>query len=473
MTTKNIFPAEPLLLVDDEEAWLHGFSLRLRSEGINNLLLCNESGKVLELLERQAVSAVVLDLIMPPPTGEELLPEIVGRFPELPVVVLTGLDTAESAVRCLKLGAYDYCTKVSEPGRLLEAVRRAIDLGALRRENRALRRRVLDDTLQHPEHFAPIVTHNRAMHALFRYMEAIGPSPEPVLVTGETGTGKELFARALHRLSGRTGEFVAVNVAGLDDAMFADTLFGHARGAFTGADSHRPGLIERAGGGTLFLDEIGDLDQPSQIKLLRLLQEREYRPLGSDLVKRTDARLVFATHADLEEQLAKGAFRHDLYYRLRIHHLHVVPLRERPDDLALLVEHFLADAAHRLGKAKISYPPELLDLLGAYPFPGNVRELAGLVFDAVATHPGGVLSLESFKKSLYPKLQAGAPPFSADGEGEPSAFALLPSLPTLKEAGRLLVLEALRRAGNNQAVAAAMLGISRQALNWRLKQFDS
>jgi DNA-binding NtrC family response regulator len=468
---KELHPFRPILLVDDEEAWLHSFSLTLRATGLNNIICCQESRKVMEILATRQVSVVVLDLTMPHLAGEELLPQIVEEHPQIPVIIITGLDLVDTAVGCMKLGAFDYYTKVAETNRLIAGVRRAIDISRLRHENYQLKEHFLKDRLDHPEAFSEITTHNKAMRSVFQYMESIASTGEPVLISGETGVGKELIARALHTLSGRKGAFVPVNVAGLDDTMFADTLFGHKKGAFTGAEQNRRGLIDQAAAGTLFLDEIGDLTMASQIKLLRLLQEKEYLPLGSDIARRTDSRMVFATHHNLQEMQASATFRKDLYYRLHAHHIHIPPLRERLDDLSLLLDRFLDEAAERLGKKKPAYPKELLFLLGTYAFPGNIRELKNMVFDALSKHRARTLSMDSFKEYLREKSP------SLDEEAVRPAdaatpFASLHRLPTLKEAGYLLVLEALQRANGNQAIAAAMLGITRQALNWRLKQAD-
>ncbi len=308
------------------------------------------------------------------------------------------------------------------------------------------------------------------MRAVFQYVEAVAATGEPVLIVGETGTGKELIARALHTVSGRPGAFVPVNIAGLDENILADTLFGHRKGAFTGAEHHRPGLVEQAAGGTLFLDEIGDLPSGSQLKLLRLIQEREYLPLGTDLTRRADCRMVFATHHDLEDEVESGRFRRDLLFRLQTHQVRLPPLRERLDDLALLLDHFLAQAAGLLQRKKPSYPRELLLLLGTYDYPGNLRELRNMVVDAVSRHPGGILGLEPFKD--YIRARRGSQPEQVARGNAITPFAELKTLPTLKEAGRALVEEALQRVNGNQRLAAEMLGITRQALNWRLNQAD-
>lgn len=470
---KQRTPIWPVLLIDDETAWLNSFSLTLRSVGFNNILCCADSRKAFDLLNEQPVSVIVLDLTMPYLSGEELLPQIVQEYPGVPVIIITGLDLVDTAVRCMRLGAFDYYTKVAEEQRLIAGVQRAIDFSRLRRENDQLKEHFLQDKLDHPEAFAAITTANKGMRSIFQYMEAIANTCEPVLISGETGVGKELVARALHTLSGRKGQFVPVNIAGLDDTMIADTLFGHRKGAYTGADKSRPGLIEQAAGGTLFLDEIGDLSQPSQIKLLRLLQEREYLPLGADVPRRTDCRMVFATHHQLDRLQQSGSFRKDLFYRLHAHHIHIPPLRERLDDLPLLVERLIGKAADRLGKKKPPYPKELLALLNTYSFPGNIRELKNMVFDALSKHKSRTLSMDSFREYIgqqQPSRDSGEFPVPPRAANTP--YTHLPTLPTIKEASNLLVQEALNRAMGNQAIAAELLGITRQALNWRLKQAE-
>jgi DNA-binding NtrC family response regulator len=465
---KTRYPILPVLLVDDENAWLNSFGLTLHVSGINNVVTCNDSRKVMNLLREQEVSVLVLDLTMPHLAGDELLPQVVQDFPEIPVIIITGLDQVETAVACMKLGAYDFFTKVTEESRLVTSVKRAIDLGLLRRENSSLKEHFLEDKLNNPDAFSHIITHNKSMRSIFQYIEAIATTSEPVLITGETGSGKELFAQAIHHLSGRSGDFVAVNIAGLDDTMLADTLFGHKKGAFSGADQSRKGLIATGSDGSLFLDEIGDLTLGSQVKLLRLIQEREYYALGSDVARSTNVRMIFATHRDLDSLQESGEFRQDLFFRLRTHHVHIPPLRDRLDDLPLLLDYFLEAAAGRLNKPKPAYPNELPILLGTYNYPGNVRELQSMIFDALSKHQSRTLSMEVFKKYIENRL-VNSDEVLEEVTGE-TVFSILNVLPTLKASSRLLVKEALRRSQGNQTIAAQMLGITRQALNWRLKQ---
>ena len=444
----------------------------LSSEGINNIVQCQDSRQVTALLSKQDFSAILLDMSMPHLSGWELLPMIVRDHPDIPMIIVTALNEVETAVECMKRGAFDYLVKPVDDVRLLPCIRRAINLSEARHENKVLKDYLLTDKLEHPEVFSEIITRDKAMRSIFQYIEAIAKTILPVLITGETGVGKELIARAVHRLSGREGEFLPVNVAGVDDLFFSDTLFGHKKGAFTGADRDRKGLIEQASGGTLFLDEIGDLHMESQVKLLRLLEERKYYPVGSDIPRLADVRIVVATHRDVQSLQTQGIFRRDLFYRLRTHHVHLPPLRERKADIPLLIEHFLEKAAKSLDKKKVTPPRELCTLLGAYYFPGNIRELEGMIFDAVSQHKSGVLSLESFKENILPRQKGQQDLSGQEPECYPVAASVIfpERLPTMKEIEQMLIEETLKRAGGNQTIAAQMLGLSRRALNNRLRR---
>ena len=353
-----------------------------------------------------------------------------------------------------------------------DITRRVEEIGGLRSENRQLMERLSSNRPEHPEVFSDIITQDPAMYAIFRQVESIAVTGDTVLITGETGVGKEMIAEAIHRLSGRSGTFLPVNIAGSDDHLFSDMLFGHEKGAFTGADSDRRGLIERASGGTLFLDEIGDLGTEAQLKLLRLLEDGQYYRLGDDTPRTSEARTVVATNRTIESLMTDGTFRDDLYFRLRTHHVHLPPLHERKEDIPLLVTHFLKRAAEGLGKKTPVPPPELFTLLSTYHFPGNIRELEGMVRDAVSKHKGGVLSTASFRQEIDEQtsvLHGGALP-GAGEVGFAEALASARSLPALKEVEPLVIEEALKRADGNQTIAARLLGISREALNKRLSR---
>ena len=308
--------------------------------------------------------------------------------------------------------------------------------------------------------FTRIVTQCESMRAVFRYTEAVARSPEPVLIVGETGVGKELLAEAVHFISGRSEPLVSVNVAALDSTTFSDTLFGHKRGAFTGAEKDRNGLVEKAAQGTLFLDEIGSMHLDMQTKLLRLIQEREFLPLGADTVKRSYCRIVAATNDDLLQSVQSHAFRADLYHRLRTHMIRIPPLRERYEDLPLLVDQFLNEASGSLGKPKPTVPKELFAHLGCYAFPGNIRELRAMVFDAVAGHQNGVISIDAFLRRADHATDSHC---LAVANGKGMTFSSV--LPTLKEATHQLFREALDRTKGNQRAAAQLLSVSRRTIN--------
>ncbi len=460
------YPIRPVLLIDDEEQFLASAEFTLHSQGINNTRTCQDSRKAIQVIEKESPSIILLDMTMPYLKGWELLPQIVENYPDIAVVILTAHNDVEMAVESIKAGALDYLVKPVDDTRLVTTIKRALEIKAVQQENRMLRDYLLSDKLEYPEAFEDIITRSQAMRQIFQYVEAIARSPLPVLITGETGVGKELIARAIHIASRRHGEFVPVNVAGVDDNLFSDTLFGHKRGAFTGAERDRKGLIEAAGRGTIFLDEIGDLAMESQVKLLRLLQEGRYYPIGSDTPRPSDARIIVATNADLEAAQREGRFRKDLYYRLQTHHIEVPPLRQRKEDIPLLVDYFLAKSSRVLGKKTPTPPRELYALLKNYHFPGNVRELESLIFDAVSRHKARVLSLESIRQKIGRSLeQVQQNPDSATLDQQ----LIFPEhLPTLKNAEMMLIEEALRRANGNQAIAAQLLGLSRRALSNRL-----
>ncbi len=466
----TLIPPHPVMIVDDEESILLSIDTTLQMAGMNNIITCGDPRRVMDILAERMIDVMLLDLNMPHVQGERLLDSINREFPGIPVIIVTGAVDVATAVRCIKAGAFDYVVKPVEEDRLVTAVNRAISFQELKRENLALKQHILSDTLEKPEAFQEIITNNKKMLLIFQYIESIARTSQPVLIRGETGVGKELIAATIHTLSGLKGNFVAVNAAGLDENVFSDTLFGHARGAFTGADQARRGLIEQAAGGTLFLDEIGDLSHTSQVKLLRLLQEGEYFPLGLDQVRKTDARIVAATNRNLSELQKTGKFRSDLNYRLRTHRIYIPPLRERLDDIPLLAEHFLEMAAQTLNKKKPTPPKELFTLLKTCSFPGNIRELQSMIFDAVSRHKSGVLSLDVFRSHIGPDNDKKLPTSQASGDEIPLLAFPGDRLPTIKEATDLLISEAVGRAGGNQSIASKMLGVTQQALSKRLKK---
>ena len=461
----------PVLLVDDDKTGCTMMTLTLREAGIKNLHSIYDSRDVLPFIEEHSAALVLLDLVMPHLSGHELLDTIRRDYPDIQVVVISGTNELNIAVDCMKLGALDYLNKPVESNRLIACVKNALRINAMQGELSSLKRRMLgEDSLDNPTAFEAIKTRSNKMLALFKYTEVIAGTPHPVLITGETGVGKELMAQAVHQISAVQGEFVSVNVAGLEDTTFSDTLFGHKKGAFTGADQAREGLIGRAAGGTLFLDEIGDLEERSQIKLLRLLQEGEYYPVGSDAIKKTTARIVAVTNHNLPERVSEKLFRRDLYYRLCTHEIHIPPLRERAEDIPLLLEHFLKESVKSYKKdLPIISVSGLSHLLGL-SFSGNVRELKAIIFDAVARDTEGELTAISFGGSKD-GMSAVTGISSSIGSGEHPIDALFGHFPTFHEIEEYLINEAMTRSAGNINTAAAMLGITRQTIaNHRKKR---
>lgn len=501
-------PLNHILIVDDEALIARMVSYMIRENELGIPRHIADSREVMKALAAEPVDLVLLDLNMPWIGGQELLAEISRDYPDIPVIILTNEDRIEVAVDCMRKGAFDFMTKPIDRNRLISAVRHGQTIRELKREVNILSTRRELRPLENPTAFESIITRSRAMQSLFTYIEAIARSPKAILITGESGTGKEMIATVIHQLSGRPGRFVPINVSGLDDTVFSDSLFGHLKGSYTGADAVRKGLIEQARDGTLFLDEIGDLESGPQIKLLRLLQEGEYYPLGSDTPMKSRARIVAATNASLKDRQNDGGFRRDLYFRLVSHHIELPPLRDRREDIEPLLAHFVADAARTLDRPVPQIPDMAVHLLMRYEFPGNIRELQGIAFDAVSRSRGIQLELDCIYDYLgvhqpgilrnaskpapgvnalagHPVAVIAAPPAVPSGDGgiagtELRATAVLPEtgivrgpgdswvgeqLPTMQALEDFLYEEALKRTGGNQSAAAAILGISQSTLS--------
>jgi DNA-binding NtrC family response regulator len=461
-------PERPILLVDDEPDIRLNLSAILRLNGYTNVVPCATTQAMFGALANEGAELVLLDLSMPPPSGREALPMLRERFPAVPVVIITGHNDLETAVSCMKQGAYDFLVKAIDETKLITTVRHALEKHELHREHDALRTRLMDRTLRHPEAFTEIVHADERMRSVLLYLDSVAESSQTILITGETGTGKDLLAAATHKASERTGQFVVVNVSGVDETMLADTLFGHVEGAYTGATGRREGLVAQAQGGTLFLDEIGDLPSSSQIKLLRLLENREYYPLGADTPRRSDARVIVATNRVLQEEMEAGLFRRDLYYRLLTHRVNIPPLRERPLDIPPLARHFLEAAAREYRKPVRELSDEALGRLKRAEFPGNARELRAVVFDAVSQSDGECLESADLSGELQPTDTQWDT--RAETAGERAWVEVRGAFPTLREARDQLIDLALERSGGRQAMAARLLGISAAALSKELKK---
>jgi DNA-binding NtrC family response regulator len=462
--SENLYPSFPVIIVEDEVEVSETEALALEMAGITNVIICNSAKQALEEFAKNPRGLALLDINMPFVSGLDLLELHRDQFPGIKAIMLTGLNDVQTAVRCLHNGALDYIVKPIDSTRLEASVRNALSFMEKENEALLLGNAVISGELRNPHAFAAMITADPHMYSIFQYLDALASTDLPILVTGETGTGKELVAAAVHTASRRTGSFVRVNTAGIDDTLFSDTLFGHLKGAFTSADKQRIGLVEQARGGTLFLDEIGDLRPESQIKLLRLLQEGTYYPLGCEIEQRSTARIVAATNLSISALQSSSSFRKDLFYRLKSHHVNLPPLRKRKADLPMLTKYFLEQAANEQGKRCPTVPQEFFTLLSTYSFPGNIRELRGIVYDAVSCHHGGILSCEAVRKAVGLDEHC----YHQELASSPAEINFPEQLPTMEQTEVALIHEALHRAGGNKSIAATMIGVSRQTLRARL-----
>jgi len=447
-----------ILIIDDNQDNLTVISQCLKGEEYRFVFV--QSGELaLEYLDGKAADLVLLDLSMPGMTGEETLAILKQRYPTLPVIIVTASKDPDTIIHCMKSQAEDYLIKPLKPLRVLTSVKKVLEASDLRQNYESL----LHNELIKPHCFTHIVTRSELMKPLLSKLEKFAMSPYPILITGDTGTGKELFAEAIHKASGKKGEFCASNVAGIDDHMFSDAMFGHEKGAFTGADIKSVGIIDKAKGGTVFMDEIGDLSPQSQIKLLRLLQNSEYTPLGGNSSQISQARIVMATNKTLQELKTDPEFRDDFYYRIAAHHVHVPSLKDRIDDVPALFEHFLNQAADELNTTVPAYSKEIIQLLQTYNFPGNVRELEHIIKSVMVSHSDSRLLVSHFEN-----LICGGKNCESETSFLHWADAF-DSLPTLKEIQHMLIEEALERSSGNASNAAKMIGITRSAMSQRLK----
>jgi DNA-binding NtrC family response regulator len=443
-----------VFLVDDDELVLRAVG-RVLTRAHYHVTTFRSGGDALAALERGSggtLDLLIADLHMPGMNGLELLDRVHASWPDLPVLMLSGDRSPRSSVEALRRGAYDYLTKPFEAyEEVVLAVGRAVERRRLVERNRALERQI-----DVSERFTGIVGANSAMRELFGLVDSVAPTDATVLLLGESGTGKELLARAIHERSARAaGPFVPINCSALTDTLLESELFGHVRGAFTGASSSRIGVFEQASRGTLFLDEIGDISPAMQVRLLRALQEGEIKPVGSTEIRQVDVRVVAATNRDLEAAARAGTFRPDLYYRLNVVALELPPLRQRPEDVPLLVHHFLTRYAARFGKAVSRLAPEAMEALQGYGWPGNVRELQNVVQRAVVLAPGDVVTLDLLPGPL--RQSRGTPEHLRRFD---LAFAKA-KLAAIEEFERSYLADVLRRSGGRVAEAARLCGLDK------------
>jgi len=443
-----------VLVVDDESANVTSLRKIFEREGFR-VLTAESARPALELARQHKIEVVLTDLMMPGTSGLELMRALKQVHPDLEVVMMTAYGTVETAVQAMREGAYDFVEKPLKRMTIVKTVRKAAERQSLLAENRSLKSQLRSLTQR------PIVGSSPALRRVLDVAHQAAPSNATVLVLGESGTGKELLARTIHGHSSRAeGPFVAVNCSAIPESILEAELFGHERGAFTGANERREGRFAKARGGTLFLDEIGELSPAVQVKLLRVLQEGEYEPIGGD-TQTADVRIVAATNKDLESEVASGSFREDLFYRLNVIAITAPPLRTRREDIPLLVDHFLGVYCAKNGRARLETPREVLERLQEYRWPGNVRELENVIERAVVLCRGDKLSLDDLPDSIRDARH-----------DPPSAITVAVGTP-LDEVERRLLRETLRHAGGDKSVAAQMLGISTRTIYRKLADNDA
>jgi two-component system response regulator AtoC len=446
--------SERVLVIDDDESLRESLVLVLAAEGFEVVGVA-DGESALARVEGSIFDVVLCDVRMPGVDGLELLPQLVRRLPGSTVILMSAYGTDDLALEAMKRGAYDYLAKPFRPAEAVLTIRKARERERLRRANQALRREVQRATGERP-----IVATSEAMIEVLELMERAAAFKSTVLITGESGTGKEVLARAVHAQSPRRHEpFVAVNCGAIPETLLESELFGHVRGAFTGAERSRRGLFAEADGGTLFLDEVGELGLALQVKLLRVLQEEEIRPLGDAKARPVDVRVIAATARDLAAEVAAGRFREDLFYRLNVVHLEVPPLRERPRDVPLLVDHFVAQFRAALGKPLRAVSDDALARLVAYRWPGNVRELENVIERAAILAEGDTITLRELPQNVVA---------AEDVEGAQADMSLKRAR---RAAETLAIRRALRATGGNRTHAARLLKISHRALLYKLKEY--
>lgn len=449
-----------ILVVDDEQSMREFLEIFLRREGYDVVTACNVD-TALVYLESDEIDLVITDMQMPEKSGLELILAAREVSPETLTIVVTAFGTTDSAISAMKEGAYDYLTKPFKVEELRLVIEKALEKKLLSNENRRLKQELKSQTRNRS-----MIGHSRAMHKVFDLIAQVAETKTNILVTGESGTGKELVARAIHDQSDRNAQpFVAINCGAIPENLLESELFGHVKGAFTGAVQAKEGLFETANGGTLFLDEIGELSHHLQVKLLRALQEKSIRRVGDTVDRSIDVRIVSATNRRLEDEVAGGRFREDVYYRLNVIELILPPLRERADDIPLLAQHFIRRFADELGKEVEGMDAAAFDVLSTYAFPGNVRELENLIERAVALTRSPVIGIDLLPPtvSAVSPTEQEVPRVTEDGVDLEKMVA---------DYERSLLSEALSQARGVKKRAARLLGISFRSFRYRLEKLE-
>ena len=445
-----------ILIVDDEKNIVSGLEEAFTLESYN-VLTAYDGKEAWDKVNTNNVDLVITDLRMPMMNGNELVEKISSSYPTLPVIVLTGHGTIETAVESMRRGAVDFFTKPVELDKLFLVVKKCLANSELQEQNKKLTEEI--EKLKNQQKYSKIIGKSGKVAALMETINQVAPSKATVLITGESGTGKELVADAIESLSNRHGKpFIKVHCASLSSTLLESELFGHEKGAFTGATSQKKGRFELADGGTLFLDEIGEIDAQTQVKLLRVLQEREFERVGGEKTISVDVRVIAATNRDLKEEVRKGNFREDLYFRLAVVEIGVPPLRERKEDIDLLSLSFVKEVAKENGREIDGISPHARKALFSYSWPGNIRELKNCMESAVVMAKGKTIEYDDLPSHIR-----------GESEKEKSISLDLPI--TMEDAEKAIILETISFAGGNKTKAAEILGIGRKTLHRKLSEW--
>jgi two-component system nitrogen regulation response regulator GlnG len=465
-----MFPMATLLLVDDEPSIRHAFQRAFRPPAME-LLTAETAAEALDLARQRHPDVIVLDIHLPDRSGLETLSLLRDIDARSPIIFITGKSTTDTAIEAMKLGAYEYLLKPLELGQLRQIVERAVAISRLMHVPAVV---AAGDPVD--DRSDAIIGRCPAMQDVYKAIGRVAAQDVPVLITGESGTGKELVARAIYQHSRRAAApFLAINCAAIPEQLLESELFGHEKGAFTGADRRRIGKFEQYSGGTIFLDEIADMTPLTQSKILRLLQDQRFERLGGNETVQTDVRLLSATNTNLEAAVAEGQFRHDLYYRLSVFTIHLPPLRTRGDDLVLLIEHYVRRFSRELGRDVQSVSPEAMAALRRYAWPGNIRELQSVLKQALLRATGTVLlpyflpPLSSIAESLPAEAISAEGPLEAFIEQQVEAGAENLHEECVRRLERLLLRRVLQHTNGNQVQAAKMLGITRGSLRTKIR----
>lgn len=444
-----------VLVVDDEKNIREGLGRALELDGYE-VFLASDGEEALQTIQRGGVDLVITDLRMPRMSGEELLKSVAAKYPSVPVIVLTGHGTIENAVNAMRIGAYDFITKPINLDHLSMLVKRALGNRMLALEHQALKEEV--ERLENKKRYAKIIGKSTAMQRVFDLINQVAPTRASVLITGESGVGKELVADAIHNLSDRrNGPFIKVHCAALSENLLESELFGHERGSFTGAVNQKKGRFELADGGTIFLDEIGEISHTVQVKLLRVLQEKTFERVGGEKSIEVDVRVISATNRDLKAEIVAGRFREDLYYRLNIVNIHIPPLRERKEDIPLLIASFINEFSTENKKAIKGIDSKAKSALYNYRWPGNIRELRNTIESAVVLAKGEIITLEDLPPSIRRENDQG--------------YIRLDLGISMAEAEKEIIRQTLYYTKNNKSRAAEILGIGRKTLHRKLDEY--